>query len=107
MFCFALCLLPAGQFGIPEGIVFSMPVKFENGTWVVLTDLEDIEISEQIMTRMTSDLIQEKLVALGELIHFQPYQSETDLAKEDEKTTLPTTNDSQEHWKVSDGRYIT
>lgn len=58
MFCFALCLLTTGQFGIPEGIVFSMPVKFENGTWIVLTDLTDIEISEQIMTRMTSDLIQ-------------------------------------------------
>ncbi|XP_024594146.1 putative malate dehydrogenase 1B isoform X1 [Neophocaena asiaeorientalis asiaeorientalis] len=98
----SLGVLSEGQFGIPEGIVFSMPVKFENGTWVVLTDLEDIEISEQIMTRMTSDLIQEKLVALGELINFQPYQSETDLAKEDEKTTLPTTNDNREHWKVSD-----
>lgn len=58
LFCFVLCLLIAGQFGIPEGIVFSMPVKFENGTWVVLTDLEDIEISEEIMTSMTSDLIQ-------------------------------------------------
>lgn len=57
-FCFAFYLLTTGQFGIPEGIVFSMPVKFENGTWVVLTDLKDIEISEQIMTRMTSDLIQ-------------------------------------------------
>ncbi|XP_057601922.1 putative malate dehydrogenase 1B isoform X2 [Hippopotamus amphibius kiboko] len=72
----SLGVLSEGQFGIPEGIVFSMPVKFENGTWVVLTDLEDIEISEQIMTRMTSDLIQEKLVALGELVDFQPYQSE-------------------------------
>lgn len=55
LLCFVFA---AGQFGIPEGIVFSMPVKFENGTWVVLTDLEDIEISEKIMTRMTSDLIQ-------------------------------------------------
>ncbi|KAB1278849.1 putative malate dehydrogenase 1B [Camelus dromedarius] len=90
------------QFGIPEGIVFSMPVKFENGTWVVLTDLKDIEISEQIMTRMTSDLIQEKLVALGELINFQPYQSEADLAKEDKKTTSPTTDDNEEHQKFSD-----
>lgn len=35
-----------------------MPVKFENGTWKVLTDLKDVEISEKIMTRMTSDLIQ-------------------------------------------------
>lgn len=58
MLCFALCLLTTGQFGIPEGIVFSMPVKFENGTWVVLTDLKDIEISKKIITRMASDLIQ-------------------------------------------------
>ncbi|VFV31131.1 malate dehydrogenase 1b [Lynx pardinus] len=72
----SLGVLSEGQFGIPEGIVFSMPVKFENGTWVVLTDLKDIEISNQMMTRMTSDLIQEKFVALGDLISFQPYQSE-------------------------------
>ena len=58
LLCFALCFLPTGQFGVPEGIVFSMPVKFENGTWVVLTELEDIELNEQTMTRMTSDLIQ-------------------------------------------------
>ncbi|XP_054442097.1 putative malate dehydrogenase 1B [Pteronotus mesoamericanus] len=70
----SLGVLSGGQFGIPEGIVFSMPVKCENGNWVVLTDLKDIELSEQIMTRMTSDLIQEILVALGELSYFQPYQ---------------------------------
>uniref|UniRef100_A0A4X1V1B1 Putative malate dehydrogenase 1B n=1 Tax=Sus scrofa TaxID=9823 RepID=A0A4X1V1B1_PIG len=86
----SLGVLSEGQFGVPEGIVFSMPVKFENGTWVVLTELEDIELNEQTMTRMTSDLIQEKLVALGELIHFQPYQSEHkdlfgDLTLDDEK----------------------
>ncbi|XP_066201236.1 putative malate dehydrogenase 1B isoform X1 [Saccopteryx leptura] len=86
----------SGQFGIPEGIVFSMPVKFENGTWVVLTDLEDIEISEQIMTRMTSDLIREKHVALGDLITFQPYQTET------ENTTLAATDDNQENQEVSE-----
>ncbi|XP_072598545.1 putative malate dehydrogenase 1B isoform X3 [Vulpes vulpes] len=98
----SLGVLSEGQFGIPEGIVFSMPVKFENGTWVVLTDLTDIEISEQIMTRMTSDLIQEKLIALGDLVSFQPYQSETDLAKGYEKTTLPTTYNNQENQRVSD-----
>ncbi|NP_001317153.1 putative malate dehydrogenase 1B isoform d [Homo sapiens] len=82
----SLGILSEGQFGIPKGIVFSMPVKFENGTWVVLTDLKDVEISEQIMTRMTSDLIQEKLVALGDKIHFQPYQSgHKDLVPDEEK----------------------
>ncbi|XP_006889222.1 PREDICTED: putative malate dehydrogenase 1B [Elephantulus edwardii] len=71
----SLGVLSEGQFGIPEGIVFSMPVKFENGTWVVLTDLEDLEINEQIMTRMTSDLIQEHLVAFGDVLYFKPYKS--------------------------------
>ncbi|XP_008054336.1 putative malate dehydrogenase 1B [Carlito syrichta] len=71
----SLGVLSEGQFGIPTEIVFSMPVKFENGTWVVLTDLEDVEISEKIMTRITNDLIEEKLVALGVKMNFQPYQS--------------------------------
>ncbi|XP_010334702.1 putative malate dehydrogenase 1B isoform X3 [Saimiri boliviensis] len=97
----SLGILSEGQFGIPEGIVFSMPVKFENGTWVVLTDLKDIEISEQIMTRMTSDLIQEKLVALGDKIHFQPYQSETELHTKDRRISSLITDDSQEG-QVSD-----
>ncbi|XP_054964991.1 putative malate dehydrogenase 1B isoform X6 [Pan paniscus] len=79
----SLGILSEGQFGIPKGIVFSMPVKFENGTWVVLTDLKDVEISEQMMTRMTSDLIQEKLVALGDKIHFQPYQSAQETRRPD------------------------
>ncbi|XP_012516658.1 PREDICTED: putative malate dehydrogenase 1B [Propithecus coquereli] len=99
----SLGVLSEGQFGIPEGIVFSMPVKFESGTWVVLTDLKDVEISEKIMTRMTSDLIQEKLVALGDVINFQPYKSETELAKRNEKISLPTTDDNQEE-NVPDGR---
>ena len=51
-------MLTAGQFGVAEGVVFSMPVKCENGTWVVLTDLKDIELDQQILTGMTSDLIQ-------------------------------------------------
>ncbi|XP_016052378.1 PREDICTED: putative malate dehydrogenase 1B [Miniopterus natalensis] len=92
----SLGVLSEGQFGIPEGIVFSMPVKFENGTWVALTDLEDTEITEHLMTRMTSDLIQEKLVALGDLINFQPRQSVSehkadtqDLTQEEEKGPAP------------------
>ncbi|XP_010614396.1 putative malate dehydrogenase 1B isoform X2 [Fukomys damarensis] len=96
----SLGVLSEGQFGIPEGIVFSMPVKFENGTWAVLTDLKDTEIGKDMMTRMTSDLIQEKLVALGELMIFQPYQSETEVAKGDEKN-LSVSEDHQEECRLS------
>ncbi|XP_051046599.1 putative malate dehydrogenase 1B [Phodopus roborovskii] len=72
----SLGIMSEGQFGIPEGVVFSMPVKFENGTWVVLTDLEDISLSAQIIKRLTDDLIQEKLVAFGDVLTFQPVQEE-------------------------------
>ncbi|XP_037021811.2 putative malate dehydrogenase 1B [Artibeus jamaicensis] len=71
----SLGVLSGGQFGIAEGVVFSMPAKCENGTWVVLTDLEDIELDKQILTRITRDLIQEILVAFGDVRYFQPYQS--------------------------------
>nr|XP_051704211.1 putative malate dehydrogenase 1B isoform X2 [Oryctolagus cuniculus] len=98
----SLGVLSEGQFGIPEGIVFSMPVKFEKGTWVVLTDLKDIEISQQVMTRMTNDLIQEKLVALGDLPTFQSYKSETDLSKRHEEFIVPHIDDHQDEQRVSD-----
>ncbi|XP_007934155.1 putative malate dehydrogenase 1B [Orycteropus afer afer] len=89
----SLGVLSKGQFGIPEGLVFSMPVKFENGSWVVLTDLEGIEISEPIMTRMTSDIIQEKLVAFGDVIYFEPYQSgNSDRIQDEEKDVALSAN---------------
>ncbi|XP_038605351.1 putative malate dehydrogenase 1B isoform X3 [Tachyglossus aculeatus] len=69
----SLGVISNGQFGIPEGIVFSMPVKFQNGKWIVLTDLENVEIKEETMKVLVSDLIQEKLVAFGEASTYQPY----------------------------------
>nr|XP_021520481.1 putative malate dehydrogenase 1B [Meriones unguiculatus] len=68
----SLGVMSEGQFGIPEGIVFSMPVKFENGTWEVLTNLEDISLSEKTIKRLADDLIQEKLIAMGDLLTFLP-----------------------------------
>ncbi|XP_058405683.1 putative malate dehydrogenase 1B isoform X2 [Diceros bicornis minor] len=103
----SLGVLSEGQFGVPEGIVFSMPVKFENGTWEVLTDLKNIEINERIMTRMTSDLIQEKLVALGDLINFQPYQSVTAVASKDLiPQTVSEKPHSQEPADESEGKSV-
>ncbi|XP_012859781.2 putative malate dehydrogenase 1B [Echinops telfairi] len=90
-----------GQFGIPDGLVFSMPVKFENGSWVVLTDLEDVEINEQIMARMTNDIIQEKLVAFGDVVDYQSYSSGTDLAGHCERN-LSIREDNQEDESSTD-----
>ncbi|XP_060224470.1 putative malate dehydrogenase 1B isoform X1 [Meriones unguiculatus] len=73
----SLGVMSEGQFGIPEGIVFSMPVKFENGTWEVLTNLEDISLSEKTIKRLADDLIQEKLIAMGDLLTFLPVVEES------------------------------
>ncbi|XP_012891550.1 PREDICTED: putative malate dehydrogenase 1B isoform X1 [Dipodomys ordii] len=92
----SLGVLSEGQFGIPEGIVFSMPVKFENGTWIVLTDLEDIDLNGKIMKSLTRDLFQEKLVALGHNTIFQPYKSESQLIKKYEDLSLSAQYEKQE-----------
>ncbi|KAM5325773.1 putative malate dehydrogenase 1B [Glossophaga mutica] len=94
----SLGVLSGGQFGVPEGVVFSMPVKCENGTWVVLTDLEDTELDKQMLTRITNDLIQEILIAFGDLRSFQPYRSEA------EKIIFTAKKDNQENQQVSDER---
>lgn len=48
----------AGQFCIPEGIVFSMPVRFQNGSWEVMTELEINETTQEALERLSHDLIQ-------------------------------------------------
>eukprot|EP00073_Rattus_norvegicus_P049639 XP_017451962.1 PREDICTED: putative malate dehydrogenase 1B isoform X5 [Rattus norvegicus] len=109
--------IPSSQFGIPEGIVFSMPVKFENGTWVVLTDLEDLSLSEKIINRLTGDLIQEKLVASGDLLTFQPIEEdpkdntpsptglneEKEQAESDSPLSVTEPNQMQEAWLEEEG----
>ncbi|KYO33432.1 putative malate dehydrogenase 1B isoform B [Alligator mississippiensis] len=71
-------VLSEGQFCIPEGIVFSMPVSFQNGTWEVITETEINEKTQEIMDCLAYDLIQEKQVALGEIQKMQPYKKEVD-----------------------------
>ncbi|XP_038939580.1 putative malate dehydrogenase 1B isoform X6 [Rattus norvegicus] len=113
----SLGVMSEGQFGIPEGIVFSMPVKFENGTWVVLTDLEDLSLSEKIINRLTGDLIQEKLVASGDLLTFQPIEEdpkdntpsptglneEKEQAESDSPLSVTEPNQMQEAWLEEEG----
>uniref|UniRef100_A0A672TK45 Putative malate dehydrogenase 1B n=2 Tax=Strigops habroptila TaxID=2489341 RepID=A0A672TK45_STRHB len=62
-----------GQFCVPEGIVFSMPVRFQNGNWEVVTELAINEKTQGVLGRLAHELIQEKLVALKEIQEMQPY----------------------------------
>ncbi|XP_068804189.1 putative malate dehydrogenase 1B [Struthio camelus] len=51
--------IPAGgQFCVPEGVVFSMPVRFQNGGWEVMTELEVNETTREILRFLTHDLMQ-------------------------------------------------
>ncbi|PKK22169.1 malate dehydrogenase 1B, NAD (soluble) [Columba livia] len=75
-------VLSAGQFCIPEGIVFSMPVRFQNGNWEVMTELEINETTQKVLDRLAHDLIQEKLVALKEIREMLPYGADKITSKE-------------------------
>ena len=49
----------AGQFNIPTGIVFSMPVRFGSGQWSVLSD---VTIGDKLRARMQISADQLKTV---------------------------------------------
>ncbi|NXY29035.1 MDH dehydrogenase, partial [Pomatorhinus ruficollis] len=69
-------ILSEGQFCIPEGIIFSMPVRFQNGNWEVMTELEINETTQKVLGRLSHELVQEKLVALKEINEMHPYEAE-------------------------------
>ncbi|NWW69917.1 MDHC protein, partial [Climacteris rufus] len=69
-------ILSEGQFCIPEGIIFSMPVRFQNGNWEVMTELEINETTQKVLGRLAHELTQEKLVALKEIKEMHPYEAE-------------------------------
>ncbi|NXC38826.1 MDHC protein, partial [Penelope pileata] len=66
-------ILSEGQFCIPEGLVFSMPVRFQNGGWEVVTELEINETTQEVLGRLCHDLIQEKRIALKEIEEMHAY----------------------------------
>ncbi|XP_043934183.1 putative malate dehydrogenase 1B isoform X1 [Protopterus annectens] len=60
----SLGVISEGQFGIPEGIVFSMPVRFCRGSWEVITELEVGEDVKERFKVIATELVQEKDAAL-------------------------------------------
>ncbi|XP_010210546.1 PREDICTED: putative malate dehydrogenase 1B [Tinamus guttatus] len=69
-------ILSEGQFCVPEGIVFSMPVRFHDGIWEVMTDLEINETTQEVLRLLSHDLVQEKLVALRKIREMRPYKDD-------------------------------
>ncbi|NXU48502.1 MDHC protein, partial [Turnix velox] len=69
-------VLSEGQFCVPDGIVFSMPVRFQNGNWKVITELEISKTTQEVLACLAHELIQEKLVALKEIKEICPYEAD-------------------------------
>ncbi|XP_007434194.1 putative malate dehydrogenase 1B [Python bivittatus] len=85
----SLGVISEGQFGLPEGIVYSMPVRFEDGSWEIFTEVEITEKTQAYLLIMACDLIREKQVALGEVAELNPQRREvhvvySDLAEEEQ-----------------------
>ncbi|XP_075286437.1 putative malate dehydrogenase 1B isoform X2 [Opisthocomus hoazin] len=66
-------IISKGQFCLPEGIVFSMPVRFQNGNWEIMTELEINETTQEVLGHLAHELIQEKLIALKEIKEMHSY----------------------------------
>uniref|UniRef100_A0A8C5TQ66 Putative malate dehydrogenase 1B n=1 Tax=Malurus cyaneus samueli TaxID=2593467 RepID=A0A8C5TQ66_9PASS len=54
-------ILSEGQFCIPEEIIFSMPVRFLNGNWEVITELEINETTQKVLERLSHELVQVRI----------------------------------------------
>ncbi|KAG8432745.1 hypothetical protein GDO86_017113, partial [Hymenochirus boettgeri] len=59
----SLGVVSEGQFGLPEGIIYSMPVQFKNGVWHIYA--QAVLPSQEKLIEAAADLIKEKEIALG------------------------------------------
>ncbi|XP_007888793.1 putative malate dehydrogenase 1B [Callorhinchus milii] len=56
----SLGVISEGQFGIPPDVIFSMPVRFCSGNWVVQTQIKINEEAKEKLNKIASELILEK-----------------------------------------------
>ncbi|KAJ6665362.1 hypothetical protein lerEdw1_004411 [Lerista edwardsae] len=84
----SLGIISEGHFGIPEGIVYSMPVKFQNGTWEVLTEVEVSEKDQEYLKILAFELLREKQVALGEIEEMYPQRRGLKLSSSAQESAL-------------------
>eukprot|EP00079_Xenopus_tropicalis_P011380 XP_002937171.3 PREDICTED: putative malate dehydrogenase 1B [Xenopus tropicalis] len=92
----SLGIISEGQFELPKGIVYSMPVQFINGEWQVYTKVTVLDETKETLFQAARELIKEKNIALG-------IQKELDILEEEYKeatvenaAALPTALNSKE-----------
>ncbi|XP_073502459.1 putative malate dehydrogenase 1B isoform X3 [Phyllobates terribilis] len=61
----SLGVLSEGLFNLPIDIVFSMPVKFQNGDWQVCRHVTIQDDAKEILLQAAAELIKEKNIAFG------------------------------------------
>ncbi|PJF17775.1 Malate dehydrogenase, partial [Paramicrosporidium saccamoebae] len=62
--CCSMAVVSKGDYGIPEGLFYSMPVTCRDGQWSVVTGLQIDEYSRLMMDRTAKELIEERDEAL-------------------------------------------
>ncbi|KAK6483213.1 putative malate dehydrogenase 1B [Huso huso] len=60
----SLGVLCEGQYGIPEDLVFSMPVTFHNGIWKVVSDIKHSDDVKEKLQLIAKEMTGEKVFAL-------------------------------------------
>ncbi|XP_077131856.1 putative malate dehydrogenase 1B isoform X3 [Ranitomeya variabilis] len=61
----SLGVLNEGFFNLPDDIVFSMPVTFQNGDWQVCTDITIQDDAKETLLQAAAELLKEKNIAFG------------------------------------------
>ncbi|XP_074047626.1 putative malate dehydrogenase 1B isoform X2 [Macrotis lagotis] len=92
----SLGLISEGEFGIPEGMVFSMPVTCENGIWYPCVNLTETELAEDVKGAIIHDLEQEKLIAFGEVLAYQPYVPVAEIIPRENRVRIQIDDNEEE-----------
>ncbi|XP_074047629.1 putative malate dehydrogenase 1B isoform X5 [Macrotis lagotis] len=92
-----------GEFGIPEGMVFSMPVTCENGIWYPCVNLTETELAEDVKGAIIHDLEQEKLIAFGEVLAYQPYVPVAEIIPRENRVRIQIDDNEEEDQREQSG----
>jgi malate dehydrogenase len=61
----SLAVVSHGEYGIPEGLIFSYPVAVENGSWRVVEGIEQGPFALERIEKTTEELLQERDLVRG------------------------------------------
>ena len=64
----SVCVISKGEYGTPEGIITSMPIKVDAvGNWRVQTGIQLTDYAKEKIAASNAELVEERKVAFGQL----------------------------------------